>query len=75
MRKPSQRPRAREGTAAAAPQEPIAKSRDAQYVKLTAYVPRTLHINFKVHLVRQGREMSDVIAELVTDWLKRQGAQ
>ena len=48
-----------------------AKSTNKDYVKLTAYVPKQLHRAAKARLVEQGREISDLIEELVTGWLER----
>jgi hypothetical protein len=48
----------------------LAKSRNPGYVKLTAYVPRELHLNLKLALTKQGREISHLITELVSEWLK-----
>jgi len=41
-------------------------------VKLTAYVPRDLHLAAKMELLKRGREMSDLITELVTHWLEKE---
>ena len=30
-----------------------------------------MHLAAKMELLQQGREMSDLITELVTDWLKK----
>jgi hypothetical protein len=49
-----------------------AKSQNPDFVKLTAYVPKELHRAAKARLVEHGREISDLIEELVADWLKRQ---
>lgn len=53
------------------PKNRVGRSSDENYVKLTAYVPRHMHLAAKMELLQQGREMSDLITELVTDWLKR----
>jgi hypothetical protein len=47
-----------------------AKSQNPDFVKLTAYVPRELHRATKARLVQQGREISDLIEELVSRWLR-----
>src|SRR5438874_1408388 len=51
------------------------KSRDPGFVKLTAYVPRQLHRAAKARLIEQGREISDLIEQLVADWLKQQSTR
>jgi hypothetical protein len=47
-----------------------AKSQNPDFVKLTAYVPRELHRAAKVRLVQQGREISELVAELLAHWLQ-----
>ena len=47
----------------------LAKSRDPEYVKFTTYIPREMHLRAKSRLVGQGRELSDLVAELVGRWL------
>jgi hypothetical protein len=47
-----------------------AKSQNPDFVKLTAYVPRELHRAAKVRLVQQGREISELVEELLTRWLQ-----
>jgi len=50
---------------------PAGKRSDPGYVQVTAYIPSELHHNIKVALLqeRQGREFSELVAELLTDWL------
>jgi len=50
----------------------LAKSRDPRYVKFTTYVPREMHLRAKMRLVSQGRELSDLVAELLDGWLSKQ---
>ena len=50
----------------------LAKSRDPRYVKFTTYVPRDMHLRAKSRLVSQGRELSDLVAELLDGWLAKQ---
>lgn len=50
----------------------LAKSRDPRYVKFTTYVPREMHLRAKSRLVSQGRELSDLVAELLDGWLSKQ---
>ena len=56
------------------PKRLAAKSQDPAFVKLTAYVPKHLHRAAKARLVEQGREMSDLVEELVSDWLQKQSS-
>ncbi|HEY3412154.1 MAG TPA: hypothetical protein VGM51_03745 [Armatimonadota bacterium] len=50
----------------------LAKSRDPRYVKFTTYIPRDMHLRAKSRLVSQGRELSDLVAELLDGWLAKQ---
>lgn len=50
----------------------LAKSRDPRYVKFTTYVPRETHLRAKSRLVSQGRELSDLVAALLDEWLSKQ---
>ena len=50
----------------------LAKSRDPKYVKFTTYIPREMHLRAKSRLVSQGRELSDLVAELLDEWLAKQ---
>ncbi|MBL0159461.1 MAG: hypothetical protein IPP47_20490 [Bryobacterales bacterium] len=50
----------------------LAKSRDPRYVKFTTYIPREMHLRAKSRLVSQGRELSDLVAELLDGWLAKQ---
>jgi hypothetical protein len=50
----------------------LAKSRDPRYVKFTTYIPREMHLKTKSRLVSQGRELSDLVAELLDSWLSKQ---
>ena len=52
--------------------KPSAKSTNKEYVKLTAYVPKELHRAAKSRLVAQGREISDLIEDLVSAWLTKE---
>ena len=63
-----------EGLSASPLKRLSAKSQDPGFVKLTAYVPKQLHRAAKARLVEQGREMSDLVEELVSDWLQRQSS-
>ena len=50
----------------------LAKSRDPRYVKFTTYIPKEMHLKAKSRLVSQGRELSDLVAELLDGWLAKQ---
>lgn len=46
------------------------KSKDPNYQRTTVYLPKKLHRELRAAAIGEGREMSDVIAELVEQWLK-----
>src|SRR5258707_10753634 len=46
-----------------------AKSSDDGYVKFTTYIRRETHRAIKLKMVEQGREMSDLVEEVLEKWL------
>lgn len=54
------------------PGRPRGKRSDPGYVQVTAYIPDDLHHNIKLALLqeRKGREFSELVGELLADWLK-----
>lgn len=50
--------------------EPIAKGKDPNYQRTTIYLPKVLHRKFKAAAVGADREMSDIVEELIEQWLK-----
>lgn len=46
----------------------LAKSQDPAYTKFTTYIPIELHRAVKAKLVGQGRELSDLVEEVLRDW-------
>lgn len=46
------------------------KSTDPDYVRTTVYLPKHLHKRLKAAAADEEREMSDVVEELVEQWLK-----
>jgi|SRR5579862_346050 len=53
---------------------PLAKSADPDFLKFTTYIRKQTHHAVKVKIVEQGREFSDLVEELLTDWLHKQSA-
>jgi hypothetical protein len=49
----------------------MAKSVDPDFLKFTTYIRKRTHRAVKVRLVEQGRELSDLVEELLSDWLQR----
>ncbi|AUT00524.1 CopG family transcriptional regulator [Nostoc sp. CENA543] len=51
------------------------KSTDPAYARTTIYLPKQLHRQLKAAAVAQERQMSDIVAELVEQWLKKAGSE
>ena len=50
------------------------KRGNPDYAQVTAYIPKTLHDETKVNLIRQdNREFSQLVEELLTGWNLKQG--
>jgi ParG len=45
------------------------KSTDPNYIRTTVYLPKQLHKRMKAAALSQDKQMSDIIAELVEQWL------
>ncbi|PZO20903.1 MAG: hypothetical protein DCF25_05925 [Leptolyngbya foveolarum] len=45
------------------------KRSDPTYTQVGCYLPRALNNKVKVKLVEDSRDFSDLVAELLTDWL------
>ncbi|QLE58412.1 CopG family transcriptional regulator [Nostoc sp. TCL26-01] len=45
------------------------KSTDPAYTRTTLYLPKQLHRQLKASAVAQERQMSDIVAELIEQWL------
>jgi hypothetical protein len=50
--------------------KPLAKSSDPAYTKFTIYIKKTTHLGVKTRLVSKGKELSDLVEELLAKWLK-----
>jgi hypothetical protein len=63
---------------AARPGRPPGKRSDPDFEQVTAYIKRKTYVGVKIELLKesqdqekgQGREFSDLLEELLTDWLK-----
>jgi hypothetical protein len=53
---------------------PLAKSADPSYVKFTTYIRKTTHVGVKTRLVSKGEELSDLVEELLSNWLRENGS-
>lgn len=47
------------------------KSTDPEFMKFTTYVRKTTHRAVKTRLVSEGRELSDLVEDLMFKWLER----
>jgi len=45
------------------------KSADPDYIKLTTYIRRATHLAVKKKLLDEDKEISELVEELMTDWL------
>jgi hypothetical protein len=50
--------------------KPLAKSSDPAFTKLTTYIKKTTHRAVKMRTVGEGRELSDLVEDLLASWLK-----
>ncbi|MBD2346076.1 CopG family transcriptional regulator [Anabaena subtropica] len=51
------------------------KSTDPAYTRTTIYLPKQLHRQLKAAAAFQERQMSDIVTELVEQWLSRIGKE
>ncbi len=47
----------------------LSKSTDPEYTRTTIYLPKKLHRKLKTTAASQERQMSDILTELVEQWL------
>lgn len=47
------------------------KSTDPDYVRTTVYLPKKLHRKLKLAAAADERQMSDIMTELVEQWLEK----
>ncbi len=48
----------------------LAKSADPAFMKFTTYIRKTTHLGVKTRLVSKEKELSDLVEELLSNWLK-----
>lgn len=48
----------------------LAKSSDPAFTKFTTYIRKTTHLGVKTRLVSKEKELSDLVEELLSNWLK-----
>jgi Ribbon-helix-helix protein, copG family len=49
------------------------KSTDPDYTRTTIYLPKELHRKLKATAASEGRQMSDIMTELLEQWLQGKG--
>lgn len=47
------------------------KSKNPDYQRTTIYIPKTLHARFKASAALCGKDMSDILADLVDEWVNK----
>ncbi len=45
------------------------KRSDSDYKQVSAYIRRDTHLKVKLALLQEGREFSELVEELLTEWL------
>jgi hypothetical protein len=50
----------------------LAKSNDPEFIKFTTYIRKKTHRAVKLRLTEQERELSDLVEELLTAWLRNE---
>jgi predicted HicB family RNase H-like nuclease len=43
------------------------------YYRANYWIPKDLHIEFKVLAVKQGKSMSEIIEKLIKEYVKKEG--
>jgi hypothetical protein len=52
----------------------LAKSADPAFTKFTTYIRKSTHLEVKTRLVSMEKELSDLVEELLANWLKGNGS-
>lgn len=48
----------------------LAKSNNPEFMKFTTYIRKTTHLGVKTRLVSKEKELSDLVEELLSNWLR-----
>jgi len=51
----------------------VAKNKNDQYVQTNVYLPRTVKTAVKIELLKQERQLSDLVESLIREWLEQRG--
>ncbi len=68
--KPARRRRKAPAKAKEAPKRAVGRRSDPAYKQANAYLPKDLHQEVKVELLKEGKEYSVLVEELLVRWLK-----
>jgi hypothetical protein len=49
----------------------LSKRADPAFIKFTTYIRKTTHLAVKTRLVSKEKELSDLVEELLSNWLKK----
>jgi len=52
------------------PHAQLSKRADPAFMKFTTYIRKTTHLAVKTRLVSKEKELSDLVEELLSNWLK-----
>ena len=74
MPKPNDRANGSPPKSSPDPSRRLAKSADPAYIKFTTYVRKSTHLGVKTMLVSREMEFSDLVEELLANWLKQHDA-
>lgn len=51
---------------------PVGKRSRTEYTQVSAYVPKHIHRKTKAALIEDGRDFSDLVTDLLDEWLRSQ---
>jgi hypothetical protein len=57
------------------PDKKIAKGQNPDYTRTTIYLPKSIHRQLKAAALEEEREMSEIVTELVRQWLEKEKYQ
>lgn len=57
------------------PGRPTGKRTNPDYAQVTAYIPKSLHDDVKIALIKEGgKEFSAIVEELLSEWMRSKTA-
>ncbi len=54
---------------------PVGKRSKDEYTQVSAYIPKDTHKSIKAALLDEERDFSELVSDLLADWLKTRGAK